>query len=145
MCFKTKPTASFTVTANACLWWSELPTGRYVCTAKELYVYLIIILMQHSKYLWKFLSLNPEFLIVLVVLQDNVIFERLTEASQYKELTVAHLEQFATEGKKEKLREGEDGSRSHCWVSFCLKDSCLFSWIAICLCVAFLIDSFSAT
>ncbi|XP_059901283.1 phospholipid-transporting ATPase IB isoform X3 [Gadus macrocephalus] len=29
---------------------------------------------------------------------DNVIFERLTEASQYKELTVAHLEQFATEG-----------------------------------------------
>ncbi|TMS16361.1 Phospholipid-transporting ATPase IB [Larimichthys crocea] len=29
---------------------------------------------------------------------DNVIFERLTETSQYKELTVAHLEQFATEG-----------------------------------------------
>uniref|UniRef100_A0A4W6DPE3 Phospholipid-transporting ATPase n=1 Tax=Lates calcarifer TaxID=8187 RepID=A0A4W6DPE3_LATCA len=29
---------------------------------------------------------------------DNVIFERLTGASQYKELTVAHLEQFATEG-----------------------------------------------
>ncbi|XP_034718625.1 phospholipid-transporting ATPase IB isoform X1 [Etheostoma cragini] len=29
---------------------------------------------------------------------DNVIFERLTEASQYKELTLTHLEQFATEG-----------------------------------------------
>uniref|UniRef100_A0AAY4ALB2 Phospholipid-transporting ATPase n=1 Tax=Denticeps clupeoides TaxID=299321 RepID=A0AAY4ALB2_9TELE len=29
---------------------------------------------------------------------DNVIFERLAESSQYKELTVAHLEQFATEG-----------------------------------------------
>uniref|UniRef100_A0A8C5GLD3 Phospholipid-transporting ATPase n=1 Tax=Gouania willdenowi TaxID=441366 RepID=A0A8C5GLD3_GOUWI len=29
---------------------------------------------------------------------DNVIFERLTEASQYKDITVAHLEQFATEG-----------------------------------------------
>uniref|UniRef100_A0A8C2KL72 Phospholipid-transporting ATPase n=1 Tax=Cyprinus carpio TaxID=7962 RepID=A0A8C2KL72_CYPCA len=29
---------------------------------------------------------------------DNVIFERLNEASQYKNLTVAHLEQFATEG-----------------------------------------------
>ncbi|XP_072306929.1 phospholipid-transporting ATPase IB isoform X2 [Eucyclogobius newberryi] len=29
---------------------------------------------------------------------DNVIFERLTEASQYKDLTVVHLEQFATEG-----------------------------------------------
>ncbi|KAF3836523.1 hypothetical protein F7725_029081 [Dissostichus mawsoni] len=29
---------------------------------------------------------------------DNVIFERLTEASQYKELTMAHLEEFATEG-----------------------------------------------
>ncbi|XP_077591837.1 phospholipid-transporting ATPase IB isoform X1 [Stigmatopora nigra] len=29
---------------------------------------------------------------------DNVIFERLTEDSQYKDLTIAHLEQFATEG-----------------------------------------------
>uniref|UniRef100_A0A671T6L0 Phospholipid-transporting ATPase n=1 Tax=Sinocyclocheilus anshuiensis TaxID=1608454 RepID=A0A671T6L0_9TELE len=29
---------------------------------------------------------------------DNVIFERLNEASQYNDLTVAHLEQFATEG-----------------------------------------------
>nr|XP_061821969.1 phospholipid-transporting ATPase IB-like isoform X2 [Nerophis lumbriciformis] len=29
---------------------------------------------------------------------DNVIFERLTEDSQYKDLTMAHLEQFATEG-----------------------------------------------
>uniref|UniRef100_A0A3Q3FTF0 Phospholipid-transporting ATPase n=1 Tax=Labrus bergylta TaxID=56723 RepID=A0A3Q3FTF0_9LABR len=29
---------------------------------------------------------------------DNVIFERLMESSEYKELTVAHLEQFATEG-----------------------------------------------
>ncbi|TRY65331.1 hypothetical protein DNTS_002215, partial [Danionella cerebrum] len=29
---------------------------------------------------------------------DNVIFERLDEMSQYKDLTVAHLEQFATEG-----------------------------------------------
>uniref|UniRef100_A0A3P9HYL8 Phospholipid-transporting ATPase n=1 Tax=Oryzias latipes TaxID=8090 RepID=A0A3P9HYL8_ORYLA len=29
---------------------------------------------------------------------DNVIFERLHEASQYKQLTIAHLEQFATEG-----------------------------------------------
>ncbi|XP_048122177.1 phospholipid-transporting ATPase IB isoform X2 [Alosa alosa] len=29
---------------------------------------------------------------------DNVIFERLAEVSQYKEQTVAHLEQFATEG-----------------------------------------------
>ncbi len=43
-----------------------------------------------------------------IVLQDNVIFERLTEASQYKELTVAHLEQFATEGKtKKNNREGK--------------------------------------
>uniref|UniRef100_A0A6Q2X7C3 Phospholipid-transporting ATPase n=1 Tax=Esox lucius TaxID=8010 RepID=A0A6Q2X7C3_ESOLU len=29
---------------------------------------------------------------------DNVIFERLNDASQYKDLTIAHLEQFATEG-----------------------------------------------
>lgn len=41
-------------------------------------------------------------------LQDNVIFERLTETSQYKELTVAHLEQFATEGKKGKKDRGRD-------------------------------------
>lgn len=34
----------------------------------------------------------------MLVLQDNVIFERLNEASQYKDLTIAHLEQFATEG-----------------------------------------------
>lgn len=48
------------------------------------------------------------YFIFMVFFQDNVIFERLTEASQYKELTVAHLEQFATEGnqiKKEMLRE----------------------------------------
>lgn len=46
------------------------------------------------------------------MLQDNVIFERLTEASQYKELTIAHLEQFATEGRKKKKKqaEGEKGS-----------------------------------
>ncbi|KAG9283334.1 phospholipid-transporting ATPase IB isoform X1 [Astyanax mexicanus] len=29
---------------------------------------------------------------------DNVIFERLNETSQYKDLTIVHLEQFATEG-----------------------------------------------
>ncbi len=33
-------------------------------------------------------------------LQDNVIFERLNEASDYKDLTVTHLEQFATEGEE---------------------------------------------
>lgn len=38
---------------------------------------------------------------LLSVSQDNVIFERLTEASQYKELTLSQLEQFATEGKRE--------------------------------------------
>ncbi|MGH0184474.1 UNVERIFIED_CONTAM: hypothetical protein FKN15_015154 [Acipenser sinensis] len=32
------------------------------------------------------------------VLQDNVIMERLGESSQYKDLTLSHLEQFATEG-----------------------------------------------
>uniref|UniRef100_A0A8C1RAL2 Phospholipid-transporting ATPase n=1 Tax=Cyprinus carpio TaxID=7962 RepID=A0A8C1RAL2_CYPCA len=35
---------------------------------------------------------------VVYVSQDNMIFERLNETSQYKDLTVAHLEQFATEG-----------------------------------------------
>uniref|UniRef100_A0A672ZMB3 Phospholipid-transporting ATPase n=1 Tax=Sphaeramia orbicularis TaxID=375764 RepID=A0A672ZMB3_9TELE len=39
---------------------------------------------------------------------DNVIFDRLTEASQYKELTVAHLEQFATEGKFQIFGKNEE-------------------------------------
>lgn len=53
-----------------------------------------------------------------IVLQDNVIFERLTEASQYRELTVAHLEQFATEGKKGGRRGETDGEkRGHGWIS----------------------------
>lgn len=45
------------------------------------------------------------------MLQDNVIFERLTEASQYKELTIAHLEQFATEGRKKKKKTGRGRER----------------------------------
>lgn len=48
--------------------------------------------------------------------QDNVIFERLHEASQYKELTIAHLEQFATEGKK---------IRQRCKAMFVFSLSCL--------------------
>lgn len=70
--------------------------GSYGCTAKERYVHLIVSGVQLS-YLFKFFIAfiaQP----VLLLLQDNVIFERLTEDSQYKELTVAHLEQFATEG-----------------------------------------------
>uniref|UniRef100_A0A8C3AV17 Phospholipid-transporting ATPase n=1 Tax=Cyclopterus lumpus TaxID=8103 RepID=A0A8C3AV17_CYCLU len=60
---------------------------------EERYVYLIMTVIQLSKCPLTFFN-NAYF----VVLQDNVIFEHLTEASQYKELTVAHLEQFATEG-----------------------------------------------
>lgn len=39
--------------------------------------------------------------LLFLFFQDNVIFERLTKASHYKDLTVAHLEQFATEGGKQ--------------------------------------------
>lgn len=42
----------------------------------------------------------------MYVFQDNVIFERLNEESQYKELTIAHLEQFATEGQLRQHRWG---------------------------------------
>lgn len=42
--------------------------------------------------------------------QDNVIFERLHETSQYKEITVAHLEQFATEGKTQEWEGAVWGS-----------------------------------
>lgn len=35
---------------------------------------------------------------ILFVLQDTVIYDRLAESSKYKEITLKHLEQFATEG-----------------------------------------------
>uniref|UniRef100_A0A665UWK8 Phospholipid-transporting ATPase n=1 Tax=Echeneis naucrates TaxID=173247 RepID=A0A665UWK8_ECHNA len=61
---------------------------------------------------------------------DNVIFERLTEASQYTELTVAHLEQFATEGLRTlcfayvDLEEGayQEWLKEYTQVSTILKD-----------------------
>lgn len=36
---------------------------------------------------------------VLVFLQDTVIYDRLADSSRYKEITLKHLEQFATEGE----------------------------------------------
>lgn len=44
------------------------------------------------------MTMKRRMLMMSCLFQDNVIFERLTDASQYKELTIAHLEQFATEG-----------------------------------------------
>lgn len=47
--------------------------------------------------------LNSECLMksfyLLSVFQDTVIYDRLAETSKYKEITLKHLEQFATEGK----------------------------------------------
>lgn len=58
-----------------------------------------------------------QLMVTFMFLQDNVIFERLTESSEYKELTVAHLEQFATEGK----RVAEGGTKSSLDIyPFCL-------------------------
>lgn len=37
--------------------------------------------------------------IVLVSVQDTVIYDRLADSSRYKEITLKHLEQFATEGE----------------------------------------------
>lgn len=36
---------------------------------------------------------------LLFVFQDTVIYDRLAETSKYKEITLKHLEQFATEGE----------------------------------------------
>lgn len=36
---------------------------------------------------------------LLVSLQDTVIYDRLADSSRYKEITLKHLEQFATEGE----------------------------------------------
>lgn len=41
--------------------------------------------------------MNP--LCLLLIFQDTVIYERLAETSKYKEITLKHLEQFATEGE----------------------------------------------
>ncbi|XP_053467441.1 phospholipid-transporting ATPase IB isoform X1 [Ictalurus furcatus] len=49
---------------------------------------------------------------------DNVIFERLNEASQYKDLTIAHLEQFATEGL-----------RTLCFTYVDLEESVYHEWL----------------
>ncbi|KAK3515534.1 hypothetical protein QTP70_024217, partial [Hemibagrus guttatus] len=49
---------------------------------------------------------------------DNVIFERLTEASQYKDLTIVHLEQFATEGL-----------RTLCFAYVDLEESVYHEWL----------------
>lgn len=38
-------------------------------------------------------------LYLLFVFQDTVIYDRLAETSKYKEITLKHLEQFATEGE----------------------------------------------
>lgn len=37
---------------------------------------------------------------LLFVFQDTVIYDRLAETSKYKEITLKHLEQFATEGER---------------------------------------------
>lgn len=36
---------------------------------------------------------------LFVSLQDTVIYDRLADSSKYKEITLKHLEQFATEGE----------------------------------------------
>lgn len=37
---------------------------------------------------------------VSVFLQDTVIYDRLADSSRYKDITLKHLEQFATEGEQ---------------------------------------------
>lgn len=81
----------------------------------------------------------------MVFLQDNVIFDRLTETSQYKELTVAHLEQFATEGKNK--REGDETILKFlfAWKRFFCSTRCLLSLLSqinclyVTLCGAFIL------
>ena len=46
---------------------------------------------------FRMLSLSVSYL--LFVFQDTVIYDRLAETSKYKEITLKHLEQFATEGE----------------------------------------------
>ncbi len=51
-------------------------------------------LMDHTK--CRVAQLRPMFF----VSQDTVIYERLADSSRYKDITLKHLEQFATEGER---------------------------------------------
>lgn len=42
---------------------------------------------------------------LLFVFEDTVIYDRLAETSKYKEITLKHLEQFATEGEYNTARQ----------------------------------------
>lgn len=53
---------------------------------------------QHQLY-FKLRMLGLSVLYFLFVFQDTVIYDRLAETSKYKEITLKHLEQFATEGE----------------------------------------------
>lgn len=47
----------------------------------------------------KLRMLSLSVLYLVFVFQDTVIYDRLAETSKYKEITLKHLEQFATEGQ----------------------------------------------
>lgn len=105
----------------------------------RLYCKGAVCLSHYNRNTAPWVPLNIRWLIIIsspFFFQDNVIFERLTEASHYKELTVAHLEQFATEGGRnggKKWGFEKSGKRGmHGFIS-------LFHWISICLfhCVCF--------
>lgn len=87
---------SVTATENGCQRWCELQQENCDCTAKERWV------IKHTHWSTRtdFVAQIRMMMMSCPYLQDNVIFERLNETSQYKDLTIAHLEQFATEGLK---------------------------------------------
>lgn len=47
----------------------------------------------------KLRMLNLSVSYLLFAFQDTVIYDRLAETSKYKDITLKHLEQFATEGE----------------------------------------------
>lgn len=93
--FTSLPTVfSVAATESACQWWCELQQENCACSAREQWVFKHTHTPKHSR---RFHD-TARSCDLVPMLQDNVIFERLNEASQYKDLTIAHLEQFATEG-----------------------------------------------
>lgn len=52
-------------------------------------------------FIWSVKAEQSRIMPHVFVSQDTVIYERLADSSRYKDITLKHLEQFATEGERQ--------------------------------------------
>lgn len=116
-----RPNLTGQITFSACDWLNPwMQTHRSSCIPSCLWGIIVshrpkkkksVLKRKHQEFLYNSqlitlltsVLLNPGYLInpphLLLIFQDTVIYERLAETSKYKEITLKHLEQFATEGE----------------------------------------------